>query len=184
MPRPMSRAPLESGLKLDLNDLIRRGLILPGASSMSSISWTNDRGQVITSGLITADATGPERIDLVSHPRHFGGRQWYFTCPYTSLRVSVLWKPTNARGFASRQHWRRLYRSQCSDWIQRAHMGKARINKRLCEIGGFDPTEWDLAPKPKWMRWRTYERAEKQFDRYQARLNLGPAGRAARFRTG
>jgi hypothetical protein len=169
---------------------------------MCTINWINDYGQVITSGLITADATGPDdwfpnetwccvkigdlnqRIDLASHPRHFGGRQWYFTCPYTSLRVSVLWKPTNARDFASRQHWRRLYRSQCSDWIQRAHMGKARINKRLCEIGGFDPTEWDLAPKPKWMRWRTYERAEEQFDRYQARLNLGPAGRATKLRTG
>jgi hypothetical protein len=202
MPRSPSRIPLENGLKLDLNDLVRRGLIRPGAFSTNTIRWTDDYGQVFTSGLITADATGPDdwfpneawchleignlhqRIILKCQPRHFGGVQWYFVCPFTRRKVSVLWKPTHERQFACRQYWGKLYRSQCLGWIQRCHLGKARINKRLCEIGGFDPAEWDLAPKPKWMRWRTYERAEKQFDRYQARLNLGPAGRAARFRTG
>ena len=41
-------------------------------------------------------------------------------------------------------------------------------------IGGFDPAEWEFPPKPKWMRWSTYERAKKQFDRYQAILDQGP----------
>jgi hypothetical protein len=38
----------------------------------------------------------------------------------------------------------------------RAHAGKARIKNRL--IAGADPEKWDLPPKPKWMRWPTYNR--------------------------
>jgi len=51
--------------------------------------------------------------------------------------------------------------------VDRAHRGRAKINQRLCTIGGFDPDEWDLAPKPKWMRWSTYNRAVEKFDLYQ-----------------
>jgi hypothetical protein len=56
----------------------------------------------------------------------------------------------------------------------------ARINARLCHIGGFNPDEWDFPPKPKWMRWRTYNRAEEKFDRYGAALNEGLMGAAIR----
>jgi hypothetical protein len=40
-----------------------------------------------------------------------------------------------------------------------------RKSKRL--IGDCDPDEWDLPPKPKWMRWRTYHRYVDRFDRYE-----------------
>lgn len=202
MPRLTCRAPLESGLKLDLNDLVRGGLIIePGATNRHKNTWTDDYGEEIVSAMITTEATGPddmwfpneawchvqigsfkERIILVSRPRHFGGHQWYFICPGTGRRVSVLWRPTGERGFACRQHWGRLYRSQCSTWIQRAHEGKARIKSKLCSIGGFDPDEWEFPPKPKWMRCRTYDRAEEQFNRYQAKLYGGLARAAAKFR--
>jgi hypothetical protein len=43
-----------------------------------------------------------------------------------------------------------------SDPDNRAHLGKARIKARL--IADLDPDEWDLPPKPKWMRWHTYNR--------------------------
>jgi hypothetical protein len=52
------------------------------------------------------------------------------------------------------------------------------MNSRLCAIGGFDPGEWDLPPKPKWMRWNTYRRAERKFDGYDETLLQG-ANRAA-----
>ena len=32
---------------------------------------------------------------------------------------------------------------------------------------------WDLPPKPKWMRWRTYNRYEKKFDAYEDILSYG-----------
>jgi hypothetical protein len=34
--------------------------------------------------------------------------------------------------------------------------GQAKIKSRL--IAELDPDEWDLLPKPKWMRWRKYDR--------------------------
>lgn len=195
MPRPCHRARLESGIKLDLNRLARQQFIQPGACKGSGIRWTCN-GEQIASGFITADMEGPDegwfriqigsldqRIILVPRSRHFGGRQWYFICPHMNRRVSVLWMPNGAQRFACRQRWGRsvAYNSQCSDRIGRAHSGQARIKSRLCSIGGFDPDEWDFPPKPKWMRWSTYMRAEEQFDRYEATLDEGTVGLAARF---
>jgi hypothetical protein len=188
MPRPCQRARLESGLKLDINRLARRGFIRPGASTGPvGIRWTNSYfDEEVASGIITTDMSGrdegwfriqigqlDQRIILVARPRHFGGRQWYFICPYTNRRVSVLWMPPGARDFSSRHRWGRqvAYNSQFLDRDNRAHRGQARINSKLCSIGGFDPDAWDLPPKPKWMRWRTYNRAVEKFDRYEAVLD-------------
>jgi hypothetical protein len=151
-------------------------------------------------GFITADMSGnhagwfrikigrlEQLITLTARPRHFGGRQWYFLCPFTLHQVSVLWMPPGARSFGCRQSWGRqvAYESQCIDRTGRAHRGKAKINSKLCSIGGFDTNEWDLPPKPKWMRWRTYNRAEEKFDRYEAildRASLEKVARLLRFR--
>jgi hypothetical protein len=188
MPRPCQRVRLESGLKLDLNWLAKRGFIQPGAYKASGISWTNYyTGERIASGTITADMSGLEgphgwfriqigsldqRIHLVGRPRHFGGWQWYFMCPYANRLVSVLWMPPGAHYFACRQEWGRqvAYVSQFLTPLDRAHRGRARINSLLCSIGGLDPDGWDLPPKPKWMRWATYNRAVEKFDRYEANL--------------
>jgi hypothetical protein len=59
------------------------------------------------------------------------------------------------------------------DRIARGHQGAATIKSRLCSVGAFDPDEWDLPPKPKWMRWRTYNRMVERFDRYQAMVEEG-----------
>ena len=98
MPRPCQRARLESGLKLDLNLLARRGFIQPGAATRAvGIAWNSDHWGEIASGWITADMSGADgshgwfririgsldqHIHLVARPRHFGGRQWFFICPY------------------------------------------------------------------------------------------------------
>jgi hypothetical protein len=85
----------------------------------------------------------------------------------------VLWKPPGARYFCCRQRWGRqvAYASQFMTPIDRAHRAKAKINSQLCSIGGYDPSEWDIPPKPKWMRWRTYDRAVEKFDRYEEILD-------------
>ena len=190
MPRPLQRVRLESGLKLNLNRLARRGYIKPGAfTGPVGITWT-ENGDEIASGLITADMSGTEgwfriklghldqRILLITKRRHFGGRQWYFVCPYTNRPASVLWKPPGAQSFASRQKWKRqvAYASQFMDRVARGHQGAATIKSRLCSVGGFDPNEWDLPPKPKWMRWRTYNRMVERFDRYEAMVEEGLLG--------
>ena len=121
MPRARQRVCLEAGLKLDINRLIRKGVMRPGVrSGPFQISWTNNyTGEIIASGLITANMEGlyqgwfrfqlgslDQWIDLIPQPRHFGGRQWYFECPETHRRCSVLWMPPGATRFCSRQAWK------------------------------------------------------------------------------
>jgi hypothetical protein len=92
MPRPLQRVRLESGLKLNLNRLVRRGFIKPGAiTGPVGIAWTEKyTGDEIASGLITADMSGiqgwfriqlgqlDQHISLTTKRRHFGGRQLVF----------------------------------------------------------------------------------------------------------
>ena len=46
--------------------------------------------------------------------------------------------------------------------VDRAWRTKAKVKARL--IGDADPDEWDLPPKPKWMRFSTYARWEVKYD--------------------
>lgn len=198
MPRPGYRTKLENGLKLDINLLARRRFIRPGATTGPvGIQWMNSYWGDIATGIITADMSGDvegwfriqidggadQHISTVARPRHFGGRQWFFMCPHLNRRCMVLWMPPGANRFSCRERWARqvAYGSQFCDRIDRAHRGKAKINSQLCRIGGFDPDEWEFPPKPKWMRWATYRRAEEQFDAYEAMLDEGIVELLARF---
>jgi hypothetical protein len=196
MPRPRQRVCLQDGLKLDLNRLASKRIIQRGAlTSGSGISWTNPYWGEVASARISADMSGrsegwlrvqlgslDQRIVLVAKPRHFGGLQWYFVCPVKHRPASVLWKPPGAWRFCSRQTWGRqvAYHSQFQDQTSRAHLGKERIKSRL--IANLDPDEWDLPPKPRWMRRKTYERYEMRFDRYEEILDYGCVLAVARLR--
>ena len=103
-------------------------------------------------------------------------------CPVKNRPVSVLWwKPNGATRFCSRQTWGRqvAYQSQFNDATSRAHAGKARIKSKL--IADLDPDEWDFPPKPKWMRWATYNRYSDRHDRYEDVLDHGLIALAAKF---
>ena len=180
----MSRVRLESGLKLNLPKLVRQGLIAPGQKTGPRfIRWTNTwTGEVIVSGHVTAELTGKTRgwirlqlgkldqwIELYAQPRHFGGKQWYFHCPYTGRECSVLWMPPGAKHFASRQRWARqvAYGSQFESWHDRALSGARRIRARLDRTGNYGSIDDPLPPKPKWMRWRTYDRLAEKCEAYE-----------------
>jgi hypothetical protein len=196
MPRPRQRVCLQDGLKLDLNRLARRDFIKFGANTGSrGITW-NHSDWGATSGLISADMTDThdawlrieigtfkQQIGLVSSSRRYGGYQWFFVCPATYRRATVVWKAPGASRFCSRQAWGRqvAYASQFLDRNSRAHYGQSRIHSRLCSIGRFDPGEWDFPPKPKWMRWDTYNRYEQQFDQYEEILDYSCAVLVARL---
>jgi hypothetical protein len=185
VPRPRYRACLQDGLKLDLNHLARKGFIKFGANiGARGISWSNTHQGEVASGVITADMTETsdawfriaigqlaQHIALVSRPRHYGGCQFFFVCPVTGGLATVLWKPPGAERFCSRRAWGRrvAYRSQFQNASDRAYLGKARIKARL--IGDLNPEDWELPPKPKWMRWATYNRYVEQFDDYEERLD-------------
>jgi hypothetical protein len=195
MPRPCQRVCLQDGLKLDLNRLIRNGFIRRGALVRGLIRWSHPYWDHIATGTYAADLTGErdgwleieiagryQRINLIACPRPYGGRQWYFICPQLGRRASVLWRPPGANCFRSRQGWGRhvvAYASQFNDATGRAHLGQSRIKSRL--IGNNDPDDWELPPKPKWMRWRTYDRLERRFDHYEAALDYGTADLLARL---
>ncbi len=189
MSRPRQRVCLQDGLKLNLNRLIRQGIVRPGTrTGPYLIQWTNSyTGELVASGAVTTDLCGPEEgwlcfqassldqwITVIGRPRYYGGRQWYFLCPETNRPASVLWKPPGARRFCSRQAWGGrivAYRSQFLGPDDRAHAGQAKIKSRL--IRDCDPEDWDLPPKPKWMRWRTYNRYVERYDAYENILDQG-----------
>ena len=195
MPRPRERVCLQDGLKLDLNWLARNGLIKFGSNiGLRGVCWTHSYWGEIASGTISADMSGQSEgwlrlqlgsldqwIIIVPRRRHFGGRQWYFRCPVRNRPASVLWKPSGSTRFCSRQTWGRqvAYQSQFNDATNRAHGGQAKIKARL--IGDSDPDEWDLPPKPKWMRWSTYNRYSERYDRYEDILDYGCVALAAKF---
>ena len=186
MPRTRQRVCLESGLKLDLNKLRRQGLVKPGVENRGAIRWAYTyTGEEIAKAVITSNMVGThegwlrvqlgsldQTITLVPKPRYFGGYQWYFVCPVMNRYASVLWMPPGAKHFCSRQAWdnRVAYASQCQTPFDRACRGQAKITAKL--IGEHDPDEWDLPPKPKWMRWRTYNRYMKKFNAYEE--TVGP----------
>ncbi len=186
MPRPRSRVCLEDGLKLDLNRLIQLRLIRPGYMTMSKfIRWSYAyTGEEIASGFISAGMENAEdgwlrlqigkleqSIELRAEPRHFGGRQWYFICPVSRRKVSVLWYLPGARHFASRHAWRGqvAYKSQFETPTDRAHRGQDKIKQRL--IGNTESTGWNFPEKPKWMRWHTYNRHVEKYEAYDLTLD-------------
>jgi hypothetical protein len=195
VPRSQQRICLQQGLKLDFNLLARQGLIVPGSiTGPHAIRWVSSDGEAMVSGWISADMRGDvegvfhiqigevdQAITLVPFPRHYGGRQWFFLCPETNRRVSVLWLPRGARQFASRHAWpgQVAYGSQFMTPLDRAHLGKEKIKQRL--IGDLDPQYWELPPKPKWMRWRTYQGYVDQFEKYEAAIDAGALSRVRRL---
>jgi hypothetical protein len=72
MPRPLQRVCLEAGLKLDLNKLMRKGCIVPGAYSSFSMRWRNHYwDEEIGSADFTADMRSRHegRLDIKINDR-------------------------------------------------------------------------------------------------------------------
>jgi hypothetical protein len=178
MPRDRQRLMLESGPVLDLARLIPRGAGRPGTHITCTVCCST--GEIIQVAIRlfedggTLDLThrgGQQSLPLASSPRHFGGQQWYVVCPWTHRRVRVLFRPGGATVFASRHAWgrRAAYASQFLDPTGRAWRTKAKVKAKL--LGDADPAEWDLPPKPKRMRWTTYERWEARYDAAEERMD-------------
>jgi hypothetical protein len=173
MARPRKRVPLEDGLKLDLNK-IRVQAVSQGEPTQQVI-YCNPRysADARRFGLLVWRFSSATRgsmrllldsldqsIDLVAAPRHFGGLQWYFICPKTGRRPSVLWMPRGASCFASRQALgsQFAYTSQFQTRIYRANL---RAHEIHCRLSGEDHSpiyHVEPPPKPRYMYRNTYER--------------------------
>jgi hypothetical protein len=179
MGRSCTRVRLESGPRFDLAKLIPSGEGKPGFCRTSLWSFSDGTRVRVSAALseyggtlrLTSD-DWQQTISLVAHTRHFGGCQWYALCPRTGGRKArVLFRPPGASYFASRYAWGRqvAYASQFEDPIGRAHRTQATVKARA--LGDADPDEWDFPPKPKRMRWATYERLERMYDEAEARMD-------------
>ncbi len=186
MPRPRQRVCLEDGLRLDLNKLVREGF-WPRWNEPLTVGtrWTSNRRGELANALITIQKEGEDqgslrivvigkleqRLDMVAEPRRFGGQQWYFVCPMTGKKCSVIWLPPGANRFCSRQAWGKqvAYRTQFEAPFDRAITARKKVKDRL--IGDLRRGEWDLPPKPKWMRWHTYERLADKYVFYQSKID-------------
>jgi hypothetical protein len=72
--------------------------------------------------------------------------------------------PPGANRFRSRQAWGKqvAYSTEFQSPFDRALSAREKVKARL--IGNLNPQEWDLPPKPKWMRWLTYERLAQKYN--------------------
>jgi hypothetical protein len=157
MPRPRQRACLEAGLKLDINQLRRTGVMRRNLNGEKA-------------GMLTVkypEIGFEQEIHFTSRPRHFGGRQFFFECPVTGRRCYVLWKPPGATRFCSRQAWGRrvAYQTAQVDRTSRAHLAKAKMKAKL----GV-PECFAILVRPKRMRQATYERWQARYDVQEQRL--------------
>jgi hypothetical protein len=176
MPRARERMCLDIGLRLDINNLIRGGL-RTGACEVE----INGDESAIKGRLSAYLDNGPmhwvqlqfssfdQTIGLIRVARHFGGFQWYFICPMTGDKASVLWLPRGQRSFASQKYWkarRKAYSSQFLSPHDRAEQGMKRIEARLV----YDETD-GLLYKPKRMRFTTYQHLCERLDAYDEVVN-------------
>jgi hypothetical protein len=145
MPRSRRRVCLESGLKLDLNELRRQALVIPGAKQWSVIRWTNTyTGEEIANGVLTSNMEGKyegwlriqlgsldQTIILVPKPRHFGGYQWYFVCPVMNRYASVLWMPPGGPAFAAVRHGEGESPTHLNFWTQTTALIEVKPKSKL-----------------------------------------------------
>ena len=187
MARRRQRVQLEDGFKLNLNRLIKQGAVVPGCKVSAVVTWPQSySGRPAASCVLTSDLSSlvggwmhlkrgavEQSFWLVTEPRHFGGRQWYFRCPSTGDRVSILWRPLGAERFMSRRASGRqvAYGSQFQTWHDRACSAARAARHRL---GGSDYAVFngELPPKPKGMHWRTYEREIARIETLESACNL------------
>jgi hypothetical protein len=186
MARQRERTCLEQGLKLDLVQLARGGFILFGGNiGPRCIQWKLS-GEVIGSGVITADMSDSDFgwlqinmenfqqcVQLILMPRHFGGGQWYFVCSELNRPATALWRPPGALFFRWRQYWvrRTAYRCQFGTQIDRAHIGRTKLKAKLRSP---DLGDWRIPLKPPRMRWATYDRLIERYLKYDAVLGGVP----------
>ena len=61
------------------------------------------------------------------------------------------------------------YATQFESPFDRAIGARQKVKSRL--IADLDPRDWELPPKPKWMRWNTYERLAEKYQFQQGKID-------------
>jgi hypothetical protein len=187
-------------LRLDVRWLNRSGFLRPGR--LGTVNWSRGGGEPSASIGLSAGADHvtleyrqrsgggewvamryPVRLDWTAC--HLGGRRPWFLCPAAGCgrRVAILY---GGAVFACRRCLRLAYACQSEDAASRAIRRADRLRDRLgWQSGIINPA----GGKPKWMRWRTFDRLVVQHEEHVARsvratLALPLMRRALARRTG
>lgn len=176
------RSTTESSCELSLAFLRDYGALNAGSGSSGTSRWTSRGRQVASIGwrtemrdvpqltlhyTYTPEGGTPQQVSesfpLSPTPLHFGGVRWWMRCR-CGRRVAKIYKPGFAHLFRCRHCYRVPFASQneTAEWraYRRAQKLVARIDAKFAKnlvpadyLDGYYPP-----PKPKGMRWRTYER--------------------------
>src|SRR4051794_18785940 len=178
------RPVVEDGLRLTVHAVVKASGAGPmmrrhGTSSWawegeakpcSSIGWTisidDDQSGILWLRYQSNGTVRHEMFILVSTPCRYGGRRWFALCPQTGNRVSML-HSFGSRGFLSRTAHKAVYRCQNEG---RSFDRAIRQRNKLLRLLGTGDVHWQ--PKPKRMRWRTYDKLQARLHRCQAACDL------------
>jgi hypothetical protein len=159
---------VEDSMDLDVDRLVRHGMIAPGLYRSGSLVWRNvNTGEEAGSVGYVSDTTegdrgrfdlsyrlGSERrpiecsVRLATSRPHFGGIRWWFVCPLSGRWVRKLHLCAGCDYFASRKALGLTYQV-CREGIgPRAQRKAAKLWRRLGPEG----------ERPKGMHWQTYQR--------------------------
>ena len=167
----------EGSRRLDIIHMKRQGMLQP--DRRSALSWslhgvrtaavsiqaTSD-GVRLTSKTAAGTEAVSEFVPYSQSRTNFGGVRLWLTCLGCSRRVRVLF---GGQRFRCRKCHGLHYASQYEPDHERALDQADRLQRRLGGEAGDD----DLPDKPKWMRWATYERLQRQHDDLKARWIVG-----------
>ncbi len=162
-----SREKCEDHLALDVRQLKAQGRLQPGSFRWE---WLRDHEPLANVSIIasphslalsyswTPSGAEPrkvtQQIALTWTPCHLGGRRTWLLCPHCTRRCAVVYGVHDLGGFACRRCMRLAYESEAEDALGRLSRKLLKLEAGLGEDGG----------KPKWMRWRTYERLCERID--------------------
>jgi len=183
--RPGWRRRCEQSLPLDIRHLQRRGVLRSGSSSgwywscggepRGDIGLTCQANSIRLSYTWTPYGGEPKQMSydfaLVRTQCHYGGTRPWFLCRWCGRRVAVLYGLSGDGYFGCRHCLRLGYLSDSMDLAQRLHRKMAKLRDRLDENEG----------RPKWMRWRTFERIHERMDHVDAALDSAFCARAFRL---
>jgi hypothetical protein len=108
------------------------------------------------------------RVRLLATPQPYGGVRWWFLCPRLGRRTVKLYLPLGGHRFWSRAAYSLGYGCQRED---RAYQAQRQAIKAYSALGGEGNWRSGPPPKPKWMRWRTYDRLADKLDRYSDKFD-------------
>ena len=162
-------------ISLEIDRLIKLGILMPGFSSSKAIYWTNSAGRKIFSVSMAShlmhpalswvelrfsvsDGAGKHRdveqtISVTETYPGFGPVRYWFVDD-EGRRAGTLYLPEGSDRFGSRHEHRLAYATQRLTRAQRAARRHAKIMQRL----NANPSSRVVPCKPPRMQWRTYQR--------------------------